>query len=173
MKKTLFLLTVLAGSALGTFAQTAPSSSSTSSSGKFSIGFETGLPVGDASQVYSVLVGGSIQYDAPTAPNTFLTLSAGFNSFLVKSEFTQFGGPSSFNFIPLKAGIKYFVGNGVFLAGELGIVFSTESGGGHAFVYAPGVGYSFNDHIEAGVRYEGWANNGTVGQIGLRVAYKF
>ena len=61
-----------------------------------------------------------------------------------------------------------------FLEGQLGVVFSTESGGGSAFAYAPGIGYTFDGGFEAGVRYEGWPKDGfTTSQIGFRLAYRF
>src|SRR6266581_2494413 len=74
--------------------------------------------------------------------------------------------------IGLEAGLKYYIQDGFFAEGQLGVVFSTESGGGSAFAYSPGVGYSFASGFEAGLRYEGWPKDGaTTSQIGLRLAY--
>ena len=174
MKRLLLAITLLGVTALSSFAQSSsPASSSPKAAAKFSIGLEGGLPVGDASNAYNAVIGGSVKYELPTAPNAFFTISAGYNAFLLKGELKGLGIPSTAGFIPLKAGIKYYSEGGFFLEGQLGIVFSTESGGGHAFVYAPGIGYSFSGGFEAGVRYEGWSNGGTTSQVGLRLAVRF
>jgi hypothetical protein len=174
MKKILFVFAVLSAAALSTFAQTTTSSPA-SEGGKFSIGFDGGIPIGDASDVYTFIVGGSIKYELPTVTNTFFTLSAGYNSWLVKGELKDMGFPSTSNFIPLKAGIKYYPGDGFFLEGAAGIVFATESGVGSSFTYAPGLGYTFKGGLEAAVRFESWPkkDDATLSQIGLRVAYRF
>jgi len=176
MKKLLLTLAAAFGIALSGLAQTtAPTTTASPASGgsKFSIGVEGGLPVGDVSDGYSTVIGGSIKYEAPTSSRTYFTLSAGYNAFLLKSEFKGIGIPSSSGFVPVKAGLKYYSEGNFFIEGQLGIVFSTESGGGHAFIYSPGIGYSFNGGFEAGVRYEAWVNDGTVGQMSLRLAYRF
>jgi hypothetical protein len=165
MKKVLLLLTVICGLSVSSFAQS-------SNGGKFSVGLEAGLPLGDAHQVYKAIIGGSLKYEHPVATNTFVTLSAGYNSFLTKSEWKPFLGSSN-GAIPVKAGLKYYFNEGFFGEGQLGAAFSTENGGGTAFVYAPGIGYTFGGGFEAGVRYEGWSNNGTISQAGLRLAYRF
>lgn len=175
MKKLLLTLIILSGTAVCCFAQetTTVSNSSTGGGVKFSIGAEAALPVGDISNIYSYVIGGSVKAEIPTANHTFLTLSAGYNAWMVKSDLKGLLGSSSTGFVPLKAGIKYYSDSNFFLEGQAGIVFSTESDGGHAFVFSPGIGYTFNDGFEAGLRYEGWSNGGTTSQVGLRLAYRF
>ncbi|MBL4677771.1 MAG: hypothetical protein JKY70_16450 [Mucilaginibacter sp.] len=164
MKKLLFVLAIIAGTAFTASAQT------NSSTGHFSIGFDGGFPIGDAGDVYSVALGGNLKYEHPVAPSTFVTISGGYTSFKIKDDF---GGGSN-GFIPVKAGLKYyFTGEGFYGEGQLGAVFSTESGGGTAFAYAPGIGYTVEGGFDLGVRYEGWSRNGTLSQIGFRVAYNF
>jgi len=169
MRKFLLALVVLGGTALSGMAQTG----SSSTDGKFSIGLDAGLPVGNTSIVFSTVIGGSLKYEAPILTNTFATFSAGYSAFLTKSVWKNLGVPASAGFIPLKAGIKTYPTEGIFLEGQLGVVFSTESNGGHAFVYSPGVGYTFSSGFEAGIRYEGWSNNGTTSQVALRLAYRW
>ena len=174
MKKLLLTLTLAGAIASGSFAQSAANASSPErGGGKFSIGAETGLPVGQASDGYSVVLGGSLKYELPVSGRAFFTLSAGYNAFLLKDEFKGYDIPSTAGFIPLKAGIKYYSDGGFFLEAQAGIVWSTESGGGHAFAWSPGIGYTFKNGMEIGARYEGWTNDGTVGQMGLRLAYRF
>ena len=175
MKKILLTIAVLGGIAFSSFAQTTTTTTTAASpatgGAKFSIGAEAGLPLGDVSNGYSTVIGGSLKVELPTGTNTFFTFSAGYNSFLIKSEFKEFA--SSAGFVPVKAGLKYYADGNFFLEGQAGIVFSTESGGGHAFVYSPGIGYTFNGGPEVGVRYEAWTNDGTVSQLSLRLALRF
>jgi hypothetical protein len=170
MKKILFTLAVLGTAVLGSFAQTTKSSSSSS---KFSIGFDAAVPSGTASNLYNAGVGGSLKYEASIASNVLITFSAGYEAFLTKSEFKNLGVKSSFGFVPLKAGVKYYFDQGFFGEAQLGASISTESGGGTAFAYSPGIGYSFDGGFELGARYEAWSKNGTFGQFALRLAYRF
>lgn len=168
MKKVLLVLGILSGVAVNSFAQT-----SSEKKGAFSIGVEAGLPLGSTGDFYNLVVGGSLKYEHPVAENTLITGSAGYNAFLTKSEFKDFGAKSSYGAIPVKAGVKQLFGSGFFGEAQLGAAFSTESGGGTAFIYAPGVGYNFSKNVDAGIRYEAWSDNGTIKQLGLRVGFKF
>lgn len=172
MKKQLFTLLFSVGIAISSFAQSKPDSSAFRGGIKFSIGAEAGLPVGQASDGYNLVLGGSLKLEVPTYTGTYFTLSAGYNAFFLKSEFKEFDIPSTSGFVPLKAGLKCYSDN-FFVEAQAGIVFSTESGGGHAFAWSPGIGYTFKNGIEAGLRYEGWTNDGTVGQISAKIAYRF
>jgi len=170
MKKILLALFVLGVTACSSFAQTTKSSDAA----KFSIGVDAGLPIGTTSDVYSFAIGGSLKYDMPIGSGAFVNLSAGYQSFMVKSALKNAGFPSSSGFVPIKVGLKYyFEGQGFYGEGQLGVAFSTESGGGKAFAYAPGIGYTLDGGFDIGVRYEAWSNNGTVSQIALRLAYGF
>jgi hypothetical protein len=168
MKKILLALFVLGVTACSSFSQTK------SSGGKFSIGIDPGIPVGDASNGYNFAIGGDLKYDLPIADGTFFNISAGYTAFMTKDVLKQLGAKSSYGFVPLKAGLKYyFNGQGFFGEAQLGATFSTESGGGTAFTYAPGIGYTFDGGFEAGVRYEAWSHDGTLAQVALRLAYNF
>jgi len=170
MKKILLVAAILCGAAAGSFAQT---STPTQGSGKFSIGVEAGLPVGSTSDYSNFAIGGSLKYELPVAATTFVSLSAGYTDLLYKSDLKAAIGKSGAGFIPVKAGLKYYFNEGFYGEGQVGAVFSTESGGGTAFAYAPGIGYSFSGGFDAGVRYEGWSHDGTVSQVALRLAYRF
>jgi len=171
MKKQLFTLLFTVGIVAGSFAQSKPDSSASRGGIKFNIGAETGLPVGQVSDGYNLVLGGSVKLEVPTYAGTYFTLSAGYNVFFVKSAFKWPGMPSTSGFVPLKAGLKCYSDN-FFVEAQAGIVFSTE-GNGHAFAWSPGIGYSLNNGLEFGVRYEGWTNGGTTGQISARIAYRF
>lgn len=172
MKNYLLTFALLGGSIFSCMAQTASTKSSNQES-KFSIGVDAGLPTGNASNVYNFAIGGSVKYEALVSTDFFVTFSAGYEAFLVKSSLTALGAKSSSGFIPLKAGLKYYFSEGFFGEGQLGAAISTESGGGTAFAFAPGIGYSFSGGFEAGIRYEDWTKNGNLGQVALRLAYRF
>ena len=173
MKKVLLTLVVVGAAALSTFAQSS-SSSKSDASGKFSIGVDAGLPVGSTSDVYSFVIGGDLKYEMPFSSGLAWSLSAGYSSTMLKSEFKDEVGKSAFGYVPVKAGIKYtFDQSAFFVEGQLGVVFGTQSGSGTAFVYAPGVGYKFTDNLDLGVRYEGWSHDGTFSQVAARLAYSF
>ena len=104
MKKILLALFVLAAAACSSFAQTTKSSDVA----KFSIGVDPGLPVGNASNAYNFAIGGSLKYDMPIGSGTFFNLSAGYTAFLTKDALKQLGAKSSYGFVPLKAGLKYY-----------------------------------------------------------------
>ena len=173
MKKVLLALAIIAGTAFTTFAQT-----KSGDSGKFSIGLEGGLPLGDAHKLFSSTFGASLKYELPIASSTLFTISAGYSRFQYKGEVKDglkaLGvDRSGEGFVPVKVGIKYYIENGFFAEGQLGAAFGTASGSGTAFAYSPGVGYTFDGGFEAGVRYEGWSHDGTISQVALRLAYRF
>jgi hypothetical protein len=173
MKKILLTLAVIGAATFSSFAQTtATTSSKVNEGGKFSIGIDGALSTGAASNFYSFGIGGSIKYEAPTALNTFFTISGGYESFLYKSEFKVPGYSSADGFVPLKAGIKHYFNDGFFGEAQAGISIYTGTGSFTSFAYSPGIGYSFNGGFEAGVRYEAWVKDGTMGQVALRLAYR-
>jgi hypothetical protein len=147
---------------------------------KFSIGLEAGLPIGDFKQVSSFVIGGSLKYDHLLSDGMFLTGSVGFSSAKGKTQTYTSGGVTvtastgNTTVVPVKAGIKYFLAESFYAEGQVGAAFFTQSGGGTAFAYAPGIGYNLGGGIDLGVRYEAWSKNGvTLGQIGARIAYSF
>ena len=174
MKKFLLALVVLSGAAFSSFAQ------SGKDGGKFSIGLEAGLPIGDAADGYSFAIGGSLKYDHPLSEGLFVTVSAGYTSLTGKTitvevEGEEFSGKvPAFGVVPVKAGLKYFFSEGFYGEAQAGAAFGTSEGAGTAFLYSPGIGYNFSENVDAGVRYEAWTKDGgTTSIIGLRVAYSF
>jgi hypothetical protein len=135
-----------------------------------SIGVEVGLPVGTAGigSVYSFAIGGSLQGEYKVSPGFGLTLKAGYLDYLLK------GGGKGSGFIPVLAGFRYHFTPQVYGAGQLGISFSTLSGGGSGLTYSPGIGFQLSQHADVLVRYEATYNSGlTIGNFGIRLAYNF
>jgi hypothetical protein len=85
-------------------------------------------------------------------------------------------GYASSGIVPAMAGIKYlFSESKVYLSGQLGVAFSTESGGGSNFTYAPGIGYNISENVDVNLKYTGYSfkGGGTGGVVGVRLAYSF
>jgi hypothetical protein len=163
--------------------------------GKFSIGIEGGIPTSDYDSyymtgLYKYGIGGSLKFDIPTSsPNLYVTLSGGFTTFKTNEKTSTmikalYMGrvPTSEDFAPLKVGLKYYMSKGFFGEAQAGMVVHTGrsvefiSDGDRSFLYSPGIGYSFDNGIEVGARYESWRLGGTVGnmsQLGIRIAYAF
>ncbi|MCC8424028.1 outer membrane beta-barrel protein [Mucilaginibacter sp. UR6-11] len=172
MKKILLTLAISAGVISSCFAQK-------STPAKFSIGIEPGMPVGSARDVSTFTIGGSLKYDLPVASKTWFTVAAGYTYFPYKNDITVANvgfieTNSGEGFVPLKAGIKYFISSIFYAEGQVGAAISTSSGGGTRFAYAPGIGYQFDTRADLGIRYEGWSkNNTTISQVAMRLAYSF
>lgn len=169
MKKTILTFIVLSGIAFGGFAQTLGNSN------KFSIGVDLGIPVGDAAKVYVLGAGVSFNYDLALSDNLSAVASAGYTAMIVKDELTGLGYQSVFKYIPLKAGLKFYFGDGYYAEAQAGgTIFAESGGGGMQFAYAPALGYKFSDNVDIAVRYEVWTKGGSnVTQAALRLAYSF
>jgi opacity protein-like surface antigen len=174
MKKLLLSLALVAGLGFAASAQTEGAVR------KLSVGAEFGFPTESGSKD-QLIAGGSLQFEQPVAKSLNLTLSAGYLSSMytgdTKDAFKALGIPTSFGFIPVKAGAKYYFGGNFYGAGEVGAAFSTEEGGETAFAFAPTLGASFSvsdkSSLDLGVRYETWSNNGSSSFLGLRAAFAF
>lgn len=183
MKRLVLLTILLCGVVSMVFAQTA-STTTNATKPKLGVALETGIPVGDAEDVYAVGLGGSAKLEIPISQPFAATVTAGYMSMLVKDELEDALGENR-EFIPIKAGAKYYFSKNFFGEGELGASISTEEGEDVAFAYAPGIGFSFpvsdRTAIDAGVRYEGWTreqsstilNGNNLDQVGFRVVLKF
>lgn len=175
--KKVFLLTAIAG----LFAFSSVKAQDAAMSGpKLGIGADFAFPMGDFGDVSKFGVGGSLLYQHPIANKLNLTGSAGYLSFSYKDIALPGGGTlkqDALGFIPVKAGLRYFLAENFFVNGELGAAFGTADGVGTAFAYSPGIGVEFpvadKSTLELSGRYEGWSNNGTLSFIGLRAAWNF
>jgi hypothetical protein len=164
MKKLLFIAVLTAVSFAG-FAQ-----DSETKKVKFSIGVEAVAPFGDYADFYSFAIGGSVQADYNLFENFDLTLNAGYLHFLGKS------GADGVGLIPVLAGGKYSFTPQLYASAQLGVSFSTESGGGSNFTYAPGIGYKFSEHVDVLAKYVGISTKGGgsgINTAGIRLAYTF
>jgi hypothetical protein len=140
---------------------------------RFSVGGELGLPVGSFSNTHSIGFGVTAQADYPLSSKTDLTLNTGYMTFSGKTAVGNLKY-SSFNYVPLLAGVKYWFSSNVYGSGQLGLSFGTGSGSGSNFTFAPGIGFKFNNQWDALLKYTTIsASGGSLGNLGLRVGYTF
>jgi opacity protein-like surface antigen len=177
--KKLFLLTAIAG--IFAFSNVSAQTKDVAMSGsKLGIGADFAFPTGDFGDVAKMGYGGSLQFQTPIASKLNFTASGGYLNFQGKDTTipglgTIDGG--NVGFIPVKAGIRYFLAENFYAGGELGAAFATGDADGTAFVYTPNIGVEFpvadKASIDLGARYEAWSDNGTLRFFGLRLAYNF
>ncbi|SCW68190.1 hypothetical protein [Mucilaginibacter sp. NFR10] len=167
MKKLLLLLLIFL--AFKTFAQDTPKPSTA-----FSAGVEFGIP---SRSLYNVGVGASLKLEQPVVSPVSLTLTAGFSSFFRKDSPFNNGHSGGDVFVPLKAGVRYNVGSGVFLEAEAGSAIELNYDERKLFAFSLGPAIMIptgtdNRNFELGLRYESWSAH-TLQQTAIRFAYRF
>ena len=174
MKKLILSLALITGLTYAASAQTEGAVR------KLSVGAEFGLPTEKNSD--EILVGGSLQFEQPVAKSLNVTVSAGYLSDMytgdAKDALKAAGFKTSYGFVPLKAGAKFYFGGNFYGAGEVGAAIGTDDGTGTALILAPTLGASFSvadkSSLDFGLRYENWSKDGnSTGFIGLRAAFAF
>jgi hypothetical protein len=132
-----------------------------------------GLNGGRATGTYfGWALGGDLRLEKGICDRTSLLFTTGFTHFFEKDKiaFTQHSGYGSpYNVIPVKAGIKRYIGNW-YLAGEAGAGLAFEQWG-HAFAWSSAAGYACSNGIDISLRYEDFTNTGDTKQLVLRLAY--
>lgn len=177
--KKLLLLTAIAG--MFAFSNVSAQTSDPAMGGsKLGIGADFAFPTGDFGDISDFGYGGSLQFQTPIAQKLNFTASAGYLNF--KGKDIDFPGVGTINggnigFIPVKAGINYFLAENFYVGGELGAAIGTKDGSETSFIYTPHIGVEFpvadNGSIDLAARYEAWSNDGTIRFVGLRLAYNF
>ena len=151
---------------------------------RLSFGVEYGLAIGQASDVYGTVLGGSVKFEIPVARSDFnITATVGFTDYLVHLDYTgPLTGIQSAQYIPVSLGGKYYFSRLFYVEGDAGIsnnINSNYTAKSQAFYYAPIIGVSaptskHKANIDIGLRYDARVETGgTIGQIALRLAYKF
>ncbi|RZK77192.1 MAG: hypothetical protein EOO92_13340 [Pedobacter sp.] len=140
------------------------------------IGFDFAFPQDNFGNGAELGVGPSLLFQSPLQQNLNFTVNIGYLRFNGDSPFANIKYREGF--IPIKAGLRYFISEAIYGSGEAGLSISTAdgSGSGVSFLYAPTVGAQIpagNGAIDLGIRYEGWVKSGTRSLVGLRVGYNF
>lgn len=171
MKKLVVMLALIAGSVSFAAAQ-----------GRFSVGPEVAIPMGDFGDAVGLGIGASVRYEAPINENLSWMGTVGFISFAKKSIDTGFGDVDlSASIIPIQAGIKYYFTesfNGFYAGAEAGLNLlkaktsfdgESDSESETKFGFAPQIGYHIS-MIDISARYQVIAD---ADYFGIRVAYVF
>ncbi len=167
-------------------------------SNQLSFGLDVALPMGDFGDAYSLGIGPTVGFELPVGDNLGVTIQAGYDILMVKSDLSDFIKSSSM--IPAQAGLKYYFmeqQEGFYGHGQIGIHASsvkseeyTISGGGIIpdivvpsettsstnLSWAIGAGYQL-EKLDIGIRYNSISPDSDIegaeasSYIGLRVAY--
>jgi predicted porin len=151
---------------------------------RYNVGIESGIAAGGMREAYTWSQGASLQADIPIANQFFLTINSGYQHYSGKGydPVSQVNN-TDLHIIPLKAGLKFFPVQQLYIQGEAGADYALNERFG-AFVYAPQLGYQFKfkrkSLIETGVRYERATNKfiqdadaTRINVVALRAAYFF
>ncbi|HRB73272.1 MAG: hypothetical protein E2604_07050 [Flavobacterium sp.] len=123
-------------------------------------GLNGGIPI-NSSYDFSLGADARLQYDL--TQKTSLAATTGYTHLFSKDAD---GG-----FIPAKLGFKSFLGNQIYVLGEVGAGIGVKDGMGTSFLWAPGIGIA-TKNIDISLRYEDY-NHFNTGQVSLRLAYGF
>jgi hypothetical protein len=154
----------------------------------------------DAPSTY--VLGGEILLQKDFGGSMSGTFSAGYvhhgldNDWANSSFFTHPNGrideylKEEYSAIPIKAGIRTYSGKRLFFAGELGAslgvtksnilkttyrdgsIAQTPYGAENSFLYAVSAGYSFDNGLETGIKFEDYVSLKNIKQFNLRLAYR-
>ena len=169
MKTKLVLLVVLFVVTLSVSAQNSAKGSDEKPF-KIGAGAMIGLPVGDVSNFTSLAYGIDLMGEYAVDPSFGVTLSAGYLDFAKKSGFSGF----KMGLIPVLVGGKYYFSEQFYGSAQVGISLSTQSGGGSAFTFAPGIGYKISNNFDLMLKYQSASKNGaSTAFIGVRAGLTF
>lgn len=189
MKNSTKFLALALFAIMGLFTTKAHAQSGTPNNAwRFGIGVEGGLPTGNLHNISNIGLGGTARLQYGINKNVALMITSGYYNFFgkdVSSTNPMLYGPVkdghyySFGMVPLKGGIKAYVGSGFYVSGEVGAGFVTrnaydEDGDKNTkLILAPGLGYSWTN-VDLGVRYENYSGqDNNYGMVALRLAYGF
>ena len=123
------------------------------------IGVELGFPMASFGDDARYGLGGSLLYQQPMAEHLNLTVNVGYLRFNGNQTFGNLRYRQSF--LPVKAGVRYFVGSYLYGGAEIGAILPATSGESTAFAYGPNLGLevpvSDKGSIDVGLRFERWS----------------
>ena len=147
---------------------------------RFDVGLEGGAPAYNARTLSSVMGGATGRFQMGLGDNLTVIASSGYYNFFDKTSTVN--GTSvkepGLGIVPVKAGLKGYLGGGIYLTGEFGSGFETSKDLGTGSkdiktILAAGLGYA-SKSLDYGVRYESFTGQSfNYGLIALRVAYGF
>jgi hypothetical protein len=166
MKKLTLILTVIGASIISTQTK----AQSASGDFHFGAGLNVGLPVGDARDLSSFVLGFKLQGEYNFTESVTGVFSTGYDHYFPK----DLGGgfKVKYGVIPVLVGPRFYPSENFFFGAQVGLGILTGDGNGTGFAYSPQVGYNA-DAFQAILSYNGVSKNGTISNIGLTFLYKF
>jgi hypothetical protein len=159
MKKVLLVATFVVAGFIGANAQDF----------QFGAGPTIGLPIGDAGDISSFVVGAEVQGELKFSDMVSGVGTIGYSHFLGK----DFGGYKlSYGAVPILVGARVYPSEQFFIGGQIGYGFFTGDASGSGFAYRPQVGYNASS-FQLALAYNGVSDNGTISWIGLTGIFKF
>ncbi len=147
---------------------------------KFSIGLNAGhgtTPIGNG-----LAIGMDVRYQVGEQKRLTLPVTFGYTAIRNQIELDASGKSGrrpSWDYFPLKVGIRYFLNKsavGMYGLAEVGLGVSIfkEIGFFSSTLYSPAIGYAFNNGVDFGAKYEhsAWGSQKS-GYIGARLGYNF
>src|SRR5579863_5055241 len=152
MKTPLLILTALLFVTISASAQDPVQNSKA-----FSIGGEVNIP---SFGLYNVGTGASAKFEFPIVSPVSISLTAGFTSFFYRSSIlNNYNGGGSDVFVPLKAGVKYYLAQSFYAEGEVGSAFELNHNKSSLVAFSIGPGFvvpAGKNGLDISFRYEDW-----------------
>ncbi len=142
----------------------------------FSVGPELSFATGKFADKQSVGTGATVQVSYRVAPATDVTLTTGYLVYFGKSAGAGIKFKSA-GVLPIRAGLKYYLTEGLYGQVQTGVGFFSNNGG-TAFAFTPAMGYEFDTKsgqaFDVSLKYDGYfVKSSALGAFGIRLAYKF
>lgn len=137
--------------------------------GKFKVGANVGLPMGDIKDSYSFTIGLDAAYTWAISDKFDAGVGAGYGLYMGKEDFIE-----DASFVPVYGTAQYLITDSIFLGADLGYavgIAPSENDGG--FYYQPKVGFQVSEFsVYAG--YKGISvEGGTFSSLNLGFNYRF
>jgi hypothetical protein len=159
MKKVLLVATFVVAGFIGAYAQDF----------QFGAGPTIGLPIGDAGDISSFVVGAEVQGEYKFSDMVSGVGSVGYSHFIGK-EFL--GIKINYGAIPILIGARVYPSEQFFIGGQIGYGVFTGDASGGGFAYRPHIGYNASS-FQLALGYNGVSDNGTISWLGLTGIFKF
>jgi len=172
MKRMTKMMTIAATAVGLLFASNVKAQTTDKSAWRLGFGVEGGIPTGSIHDYSKFELGGTARLQYGIAKDVALTLTSGYYNFFASQAAKDIGG-ESVGLVPIKAGVKGFFSQNLYLGGEAGAGFETKYAKNTKLILSPAVGWA-NKSWDVGVRYEGFlGQSDNYGIVALRLAYGF
>ena len=132
----------------------------------FRVGFNAGLPVGDAADIANISIGVDVMYHLGVSKTVDLGVATGFTNAFGKTETVSGGGITIENefdniqHIPLAGSFRFYPAHGFKLGGDVGYALGLIAGNEGGLYYRPMLGIEINGTTELNLSYTGIEGDG-------------